>query len=124
MLGIPGTDGRPLLQLKVLPEYVSGFSLGMTPDGQAMMSTVNLRFKIINPLLVESCGIGSTQDPVRFNLIADMDTITWYDNALGATISDDTFAAPATLVSGLGVLVTGLGAALLTAGERFGLRRR
>jgi hypothetical protein len=95
VLGIPGSDFIPALGLQVLPEYVSGFSMGQTEEG-AIKSTINLRFKIINPLLSATCGIGSTTNPVKLTLLADMNTVTWYDNAIGVKIADNTFAAPAT----------------------------
>ncbi|MFI6519557.1 hypothetical protein ACIBF1_28645 [Spirillospora sp. NPDC050679] len=104
-LGIPGSDDLvPLLRLSVLPKYAGGFSLGTAADGETIRATMDQRFKINNTLLGDKCHIGTAKAPVKLDLLADMSTMEWYDDftALGVTLKDGTFAAPAT--SGCGLL--------------------
>ncbi|MFD0684474.1 hypothetical protein [Actinomadura fibrosa] len=100
-LGIPGTEDVPLMKLEAQTKYVGNFTLGQTEAG-GIASTIDLRIKAINTLLGNDCYIGSKAEPVKLNLLSDDSTITWYDDALGMTMKDTTFAAPGT--SGCGLL--------------------
>ncbi|MBW8483813.1 hypothetical protein [Actinomadura parmotrematis] len=102
-LGIPGSDDLlPLLKLQVQPVYAGNFTMRFTEDGMGINSTIDLRIKVINALMDKNCSVGTAAAPVKLNLNADMDTFTWYDDALGVTVHDNAFSAPAT--SGCGLL--------------------
>lgn len=100
VLGVPGTENIPLLGLKEKTQYAGNFSLGFTESG-GYGSTIDLRVKIINTLLGNTCYIGSKTEPIKLNLTGDNDTIKWYDDALGMTMNDTSFAAPGTSGCGL-----------------------
>ncbi|GAA0250412.1 hypothetical protein GCM10009527_053470 [Actinomadura nitritigenes] len=100
VLGVPGTENIPLLSLKEKTQYAGNFSLGFTAAG-GYGSTIDLRVKIINSLLGDTCYIGSKTDPIKLNLEGDNDSLKWYDNAIGMTMNDTSFAAPGTTGCGL-----------------------
>ncbi|MBW8487586.1 hypothetical protein [Actinomadura parmotrematis] len=68
VLGIPGTDFIPLLQISAQPELTAPlqFNPGDPTDRAAV--TMKLRVKVLNPLLGDSCYIGSAQKPVALRL--------------------------------------------------------
>ncbi|MBD2897619.1 hypothetical protein amrb99_65830 [Actinomadura sp. RB99] len=100
VLGVAGTENIPLLSLKERTTYAGNFSLGFTASG-GYGSTIDLRIKIINTLLGDNCYIGSKTAPVKLSLEGDNDSLTWYDDAIGMTMNDTAFAAPATSGCGL-----------------------
>lgn len=100
VLGVAGTENIPLLSLKEKTTYAGNFSLGFTASG-GYGSTIDLRIKIINTLLGDNCYIGSKTAPVKLSLEGDNDSLTWYDDAIGMTMNDTAFAAPATSGCGL-----------------------
>lgn len=102
LLGIPGTDSLSVLKLKATPEYAGNFKWGLAEDNTTLRATVDLRFKVGNLLLPGTCGIGSATDPIKLNLIIDPKSLKLYDgDVLGGTVSDNTFAVPATSGCGL-----------------------
>ncbi|SNT41901.1 hypothetical protein SAMN05443665_102857 [Actinomadura meyerae] len=103
-LGIPGSEGIPLLDLKVKTKYVGNFRLFTTEQGQ-YASTMDMRIKLKNDLLGDDCYIGSKKAPVSLNLVGDNDSVEWFDNAIAMKMNDTTFSVPASSCGWLGWLV-------------------
>ena len=103
-LGIPGTGSLPLLGLQVKTKYVGNFSLYLTDQGQ-YASTIDMRIKLKNDLLGDSCYIGSKTAPISLNLIGDDGSVEWFDNAIAMKMNDTTFSVPASSCGVFGWLV-------------------
>ncbi|MGI5323816.1 hypothetical protein [Actinomadura nitritigenes] len=43
-------------------------------------------------VLGDTCYIGSKSEPVKLNLEGDNDTLKWYDDSIGMTMNDTSFA--------------------------------
>ncbi|MGI5164854.1 hypothetical protein ACQEU3_10915 [Spirillospora sp. CA-253888] len=68
VLGIPGSDFLPLLQIHAQPQFAA------TPepapqDAPGIVYRLKLKIKTINPLLGDTCYIGSNANPITLNLI-------------------------------------------------------
>lgn len=100
VLGVPGTEDIPFLSLKVQTAYVGGLELGQTSGTYS--TAMDIRIKVINPLLGDTCYIGTKDQPVHLKALADPSTLKFYTSAIGATFNDTTFSVPAT--SGCGLL--------------------
>ncbi|MGI5323167.1 hypothetical protein [Actinomadura nitritigenes] len=65
VLGIDGSDFIPLLQISAQPQLAADPEL--SPEG-AVALRLKLKIKTINPLLGDTCFIGSDADPIVLNL--------------------------------------------------------
>ncbi|MQY07018.1 hypothetical protein [Actinomadura macrotermitis] len=66
VLGIPGTDFIPLLQISAQPELTAPVELAPYPERGSLV--LRMRIKVINPLLGDKCYIGSKDDPITLRL--------------------------------------------------------
>ncbi|WP_018653143.1 hypothetical protein [Actinomadura flavalba] len=65
VLGIPGSDFLPLLQIHAKPELAA--DPAVFPDDSTALR-LKLKLKVQNPLLGDKCSIGSDQQPLTINL--------------------------------------------------------
>ncbi|WP_396447763.1 hypothetical protein [Actinomadura sp.] len=104
VLGIEGTDIIPLLQISAQPEMAADPELA--PEGQIALR-LRLKIKTINPLLGDTCYIGSTADPIVLNLtfgttsppppnqpISGTPAHPVGDGVIASTLVDNAFAVP------------------------------
>ncbi|MQY07019.1 hypothetical protein [Actinomadura macrotermitis] len=108
VLGIPGTDFIPLLQISAQPELTAPIQVGSEAPGELAM-IMHIRIKAINPLLGDTCYIGSKATPITLRLqfnptnppppntpIAGSppEVISSEPPVLKATVVDNAFAVP------------------------------
>ncbi|WP_019631113.1 hypothetical protein [Actinomadura atramentaria] len=113
LLGIPtfpGLDDVPGVRVAIEPHYAGGFSFALPT------ATMDLRVRIDNLFLGDSCYLGGEKDPLRFSMIADMSTLRIVSpgdpadplgspTVLSATASDETFSVPASDCGLLGPVI-------------------
>ncbi|MCO6009760.1 hypothetical protein NE236_32795 [Actinoallomurus purpureus] len=101
-LGIPGTENLPGVKLQAQPKYVGNFGLSVDDSGN-LRSTLDLRIKLINALMGNTCYIGTTKAPIKLNTTVDPASLTPYDNDIvGLTLNDNAYSVPG--ASGCGLL--------------------
>ena len=94
LLGVPGSDERnPLLRMDIRVEY-AGYA-DFHSDGDHM-GEQHLKFRVLSPLLPDTCTIGSDRDPVVLKPLrtSGPDVISTDPRVLGFTIEDTEFAVP------------------------------
>lgn len=99
-LGIPGTENIPLFSLKVKPQYAGKIDLDIVNS----KTRLDLKIKLINQLLGDTCYVGSNTAPISLDL--DLPDITGAPGPDGTfwvkiNATDDTFAVPKTTGCGL-----------------------
>ncbi|WP_067486147.1 hypothetical protein [Actinomadura hibisca] len=67
VLGIPGSDFLPLLQIHAQPQLAGDFEF-VPPDSPGTIYRLKLKIKTINPLLGDTCYIGTDAKPLTLNL--------------------------------------------------------
>ncbi|WP_030165653.1 hypothetical protein [Spirillospora albida] len=67
VFGIPGTDVLPLLQLHAQPQFAADPEVAPADDPN-IAYRMKLKIKTINPLLGDTCHVGSAADPITLNL--------------------------------------------------------
>ncbi|MBE1532810.1 hypothetical protein [Actinomadura algeriensis] len=96
---IPGLEDVPGFKVEVASEYAGNFSFAL-PNAQ-----VSMRVRIVNLLLGNECYLGGGDDPIDFNMVADMSTLKLVSPGdpadplgspmiIGATAADDGFTVP------------------------------
>lgn len=68
VLGIPGTDVLPILQIRALPQLAAPPEIS-PKDAPGVAIRLKLKVKVLNPLLGNACYIGSAKTPITLNLI-------------------------------------------------------
>ncbi|MEU9020998.1 hypothetical protein [Actinomadura sp. NPDC048394] len=94
-LGIPGTEKIPLFALKVKPQYAGKIDLDIVDR----KTRLDLKIKLINQLLGDTCYVGSDTAPISLDLdLADITPAPGPDGTFWVKINatDDTFAVPKT----------------------------
>ncbi|WP_176611512.1 hypothetical protein [Actinomadura sp. WMMB 499] len=97
---VPGLDDVPGFKVEVEAQYAGGFAFNL-PN-----ASVHMRIRAINLLLGDRCFIGAEDDPIKFNMVADMSTLELVSPGdpadplgspmiISATAADDAFAVPA-----------------------------
>ncbi|WP_141578500.1 hypothetical protein [Actinomadura sp. WMMA1423] len=99
-LGVPGSENVPLLSLRVKPQYAGRIDL----DIPNRRTRLDLKLKLVNQLLGDTCYVGSNAAPVSLDL--DLKEITGASGPDGTfwvkiNSTDDTFAVPKTSGCGL-----------------------
>ncbi|RSN68083.1 hypothetical protein [Actinomadura sp. WAC 06369] len=97
---VPFLEDVPGFKVEVEARYAGGFAFDL-PN-----ASVHMRVRVINLLLGDRCFLGAEDDPIEFDMVADMSTLRLVapgDPAdplgspmiIGVSAADDAFAVPA-----------------------------
>ncbi|MES9543107.1 MULTISPECIES: hypothetical protein [unclassified Actinomadura] len=113
-LGVPGSESIPLLALKVKPQYAGKIDI----DIPNRKTRLDLKLKLINQLLGDTCYVGSNAAPITLNLdLPDITGASGPDGTFWVRIraTDDTFAVPKTTGCGFAAPIADLRGGLPSA---------
>jgi hypothetical protein len=94
LLGLPGGERSPVLASSLTLEYAGHIDFVAGPP---MAEILHLKYRLTNPLLAETCYLGTDQEPIKVvgTIVSERVPVPENPRVLTFTVEDEAFAVPA-----------------------------